>query len=73
MAEKVVFEKREGWGGRYRVETKEVDGWWESSWSIDKYFEKKSSAIARAENILGKRRVGEVRVVDTMADEEVKS
>lgn len=72
MAKKVIFEKTHyKWGaGRYRVETREVDGYWSSSWSTDKYFDKKASAISRAESILGKRGIDEVRVIDTEAEED---
>jgi len=61
----VIFERESDWMGRYRVETKTVEGYWESSWVLDRTYETPESAISRAENLLYKRGIDYVRVVDT--------
>lgn len=62
--EKVIFESS-AWGSRYRVEYQEPGGW---RWESDRGYMKKTSAIARAEDLVQERGIDNTRVVDTRAD-----
>ena len=63
---KVIFTTSEYGDRRYRVEYQEVGGY---RWESDRYFVKKSSAIARAEDLVTERGISEVRVIDRDRDE----
>ena len=62
--DKVVFQKSQWDSGRYEVQHLVAGGY---RWNREGYYSRKSSAIARAEEILRERGISDVRVVDLEA------
>lgn len=63
----VIFSKSSSWTGRYRVEAQGEGASWLNphEWQGDRSYDSKNAAIARAENLLHRRGIDEVRVIDT--------
>jgi hypothetical protein len=63
----VIFSRSLSWTGRYRVQAKGEGASWldPHGWQDDRIYDSKHAAVARAENLLHKRGIDEVRVIDT--------